>query len=126
MNDKTNEPVMSTVNHIFSANVAVFRDDNQKTLIEFFKGLVSGAYRDCKTYSLYLDLADHTIIADNASAPSQRVRNGDPALVLITQTKSAKKSNDYTPIKDDDIGEWGYNGWIEGIEHKIMGIINNN
>lgn len=125
MNDKTNEPVMSTINHIFSANVAVFREDNQKTLIEFFKGLVSGAYRDGNTYSLYLDLADHKIITDNALVPNQRVRNGDPSLALITQTKSAKKSNDYTPIKDDDIGEWGYNGWLEGIEHKIMGIINN-
>lgn len=112
------------VTHIFSANVAVFREDNQQVLKHFFRGLASGAYHDCTSHSLHLDLSDHTIIKDSVAEPNSRVRNGDPTLVLITEVKSKKKNTDISRIKEDDIEEWGYNGWLEGIEHKVMNIIN--
>lgn len=120
-------PAAEMVIHIFSANVAVFREDNQKLLIEFFKGLVSGAYYDGTSYRLYLDLIDHKIIEDNAVNPCSRVRQSDPNLVLITEVKGYDKNLNqkrYKPLSDDDISNWGYQGWLEGIEHKITNIIN--
>lgn len=122
----TNTPTEMVI-HIFSANVAVFREDNQKLLINFFKGLISSAYHDGTSYRLYLDLIDHKIFEDNVINPCPRARQSDPNLVLITEVKGYDKNLNqkrYNLLSDDDIFDWGYQGWLEGIEHKIMTIIN--
>lgn len=128
MNYQPTTPPEKLVTHIFSANAAVFREDNQNKLLNFFKGLISGAYYDGTTYSLYLDLKTHDVIENNVLMPSQRVIEGAPDLVLITKVQGYDKDiakKRYNPNHELVPDEWGYYGWLEGIEHKIMTIIEN-
>lgn len=117
----TQQESTKMVVHIFSANVAVYREDNHAVLKGFFKGLASGDYQDGTRHCLYIDLSDHKITYSNVpnlDAPTD-IHNG---LLLIAENKHHKKllnKKEVVKIKDDDIYNWGFGGWLDGMENKI-------
>lgn len=126
MNDPQQNPI-KMVDHIFSANVAVYREDNHAVLQTFFKGLASGLYQDGTRHQLHLDLSDHKIIYRNTSN-DDACNALDANLILVTENKHhARLLNQQAiaKIKDADIYSWGFNGWLVGLEGKITGILNN-
>lgn len=105
---------------MFNANDLV--NNNHQVLLDFFKGMASGAYYDGTSYQLYLDLNDGEIFENHeVSGNSWLERSGLVQILTIG-------GYDDTPVEDlyndeCDILDYGFSEWLSEVEDKIEKIL---
>ena len=98
----------------YNANNLINRDDNAKTLSDFFTSMADGSAYNGTSHQLYLDLNDGEIIYNHEVSGNtwlQRDDNDTPEDELYTE--------------DCDLLDYGYAEWLDYAEQKIEEALSN-
>lgn len=103
----------------YNANELINRDDNAKTLLDFFTRMADGSAYDGTSHQLYLDLNDGEIIYNHEISGNSWLQRNDGSLEqILTVSGYSDVPEDELYAEGCDLLDYGYAEWLDYVEQK--------
>lgn len=103
-------------------NRFIDNDANSTVLQRFFEGVASCDYYDGRSYQLYLDLDDNSLIEHMEASDQSWLQRDDNSLIQVLTVNGyadTPEGERYNKERGDDIMDFGYAEWLDYVEERI-------